>query len=94
MAGNIKINPDMAAQLVSTFRTQQAALQQLTQSLSSAVVGNVGDNCPAWEGRSATQFADGWAHDFRPALERLGKALEEAGNLLNHTIEAFQSIDS
>lgn len=94
MSGNIKINPEMAAQLSATFRTQEAALHDLTGSLSQAVVGNVGDNCPAWEGRSAKQFAESWETEFRPALEKLQAALHEAGNLLNNTIQAFQSIDN
>lgn len=94
MAGNIKINPELAAQLASTFGAQQASLEQLTKTLSSAVINNVGSNQPAWEGQSAQQFVDSWNHEFQPALTKLAAALEEARNLLNQTIQAFQSIDN
>lgn len=94
MAGNIKINPDIAEGVASTFRAKRDELENIITALDREVNANVGSGKPAWEGQQATDFEGSWTTEFKPALTKLKEALNGANELLTKTIAAYRALDS
>ncbi len=94
MAGNIKINPELAQSVSGTFGNKSADLSSIISALDAEVNNQIGTGKPAWEGNQADAFDQSWTTEFRPALQKLVDALDGARDLLNKTISAYQQLDS
>lgn len=93
MAGNIKINPEVAQGVAGSFTTNAGQLEGIIKALDQQVSNNVGSGKPGWEGKQADDFDNSWNTEFKPALNKLVEALHGANTLLTKTISAFQAID-
>lgn len=60
--------------LERTFKAQKDAAATLTSTLDSASNGSAA----FWEGPAADSFRNAWVTQFKPALDKLHAALQEA----------------
>ena len=66
-------NPEQLARLGSTMKHQIDTINTLVSTVTSALGGTT------WVGPARDQFEGDWNSTFRPALNRLGQAVDAAG---------------
>ncbi len=93
MAGNIKINPEVASGVARSFNSQGQVVDAVLKALDPQVMNNVGSGKPGWEGRQADEFLHAWSNEFKPALTKLADALLNGHIVINKTVAAYQSLD-
>lgn len=81
------VDPDQITRTKGVFDQQALAIADLTSKLSNEVQNNVGAGKPAWEGPRADTFATTWNSEFKPALDKLRTALEEASRELQKALQ-------
>jgi uncharacterized protein YukE len=72
------LDPEQVNATRTVFVTQADAVTELTTRLTNEVQNNIGAGRPAWEGPRADQFVNTWNGEFKPALDKLRQALDEA----------------
>ena len=88
-----KIAGDMAQMdnLATQFTKAGERVQELMSTLSGITTDTIG---PGWEGASAQRFLAAWNNDFKPALDKLNLALNEASGEVVRRKEALAQADS
>ena len=89
MAKIVASIPEMQT-LESTFRNQNAQVASLTSALDSAANSSTG----FWEGPAAENFRTAWSQQFKPALDKLHLALEEAEREVKNRWQAIEQAGS
>jgi WXG100 family type VII secretion target len=88
-----RIGGDMAQMesLKGTFTKNANSVATLTGELQQQVDTIVGTG---WEGPAANNFREAWASQFKPALDKLKAALDEAAREVDKRREAIQQAGS
>ena len=84
-------NLEQMDQLKATFTGRARDTETLRSQLESAVTTHIPSN---WEGPAAEAFRDAWNSQFRPALEKLTQALDDAAREVQNRRNAIQQAGS
>ena len=76
--------------LESTFRAQKEAAATLTSTLDQASNGSAN----FWGGPAAESFRNAWVTQFKPALDKLHAALQEAETEVKNRWQAIEQAGS
>ena len=87
IAGNMAQMDNLASQ----FTKAGDNVQTLMSTLSGITTDTIG---PGWEGASAQRFLAAWTNEFKPALDRLNLALNEASAEVTRRKEVLTLADS
>lgn len=84
-------NLEQMDQLKTTFTGRARDTESLRSQLESAVTTHIPAN---WEGPAAEAFREAWNSQFRPALEKLTQALDDAAREVQNRRNAIQQAGS
>lgn len=86
------LDPEQVSATRGVFLSQANAVTDLTNRLSNEVTNNIGPGRPAWEGPRADQFVNTWNSEFKPALDKLRQALDEAVKELDNVRQQAEGV--
>jgi uncharacterized protein YukE len=86
------LDPEQVTATKGVFTAQSQAVADLTTRLSNEVQNNIGPGRPAWEGPRADQFVATWTNEFKPALDKLRLALDEAAKELENVRQQAEGV--
>jgi len=78
-------NLEQLTSLKGKFNTEAQDVQRLIASVTSAL------EATWWVGPAAERFRQSWNGEFRPALNRLDQALQEAGREVGNREQALRN---
>jgi len=84
-------NLEEMSNLQKTFTTQASATGDLQRQLNTAVDTHITAD---WEGPAALAFRDAWQQQFKPALDKLQTALNDAASEVRNRREAIEKAGS
>ncbi len=84
-------NLEEMARLEDTFRGRSGDTETLRSQLQSAVDQHITAN---WEGPAAEAFREAWNSQFKPALQKLQQALDEAAKEVKNRTDAIRQAGS
>lgn len=89
MAGGI-YGGDLAQ--MQALKTQFDRAQEQVRTLENTVSGAVSNT--AWSGPRADRFRSAWQSEYRPALQKIALALQEAGIAVDRNRQNIQDVTS
>jgi WXG100 family type VII secretion target len=84
----IRVTPSELRAFDTRCRGDAATIEQVKQHVAQALASL------DWNSPAAQRFRTGWDTDFRPALDKLGLALQELGSAANRMAENYEAAEA